>query len=57
MDTYEANIRVRDMPRAADRILSTLAGIRGVTKWEIIRDALVEFAEKHKHEIAEMAKT
>jgi hypothetical protein len=52
-DTYEANVRIRDLPRSADRIINTLASLRGVNKWELIRDALVEFAENHKGEIAE----
>ena len=55
-DFYEANIRVRDMPRATDRILNALASMRGQSKWELVRDALKEFAENHKSELAEVAK-
>ena len=54
-ETYEANIRVRDLPRATDTILNMLASMHSKLKWEIVRDALVEYAENHKHEIGRVA--
>jgi len=48
-DLYEANIRVR-IARDIDHTLNTLASIQGKLKWEIVRDALVEYVENHKRE-------
>lgn len=56
-DTYEANVRVKDLPRKADNILNALAAVKGRMKWELVRDAIVEYAENHKHELAEVAGT
>lgn len=55
-ETYEANIRIRDLPRRSDNILTALAALRNVPKWELVRDALVEFANNHKHELVEIGK-
>ena len=52
-DTFETNVRIRQLPRSANAILSALAHTRGVMKWELIRDALVDYAERHKDEIAQ----
>jgi hypothetical protein len=48
--TYDANVRVRELPRKSDRIINTIAARRGVNKWEVIRDAIVEYAEKHEND-------
>ncbi len=50
-ETYDANIRVRALPRYANTILDALAVVRGIAKWEIVQAALVEFAENHKQEV------
>ena len=50
-ETYNANIRIRDLPRAADRLVDLLASYHGKLKWEIVRDAIVEYTERHKDEI------
>ena len=53
--TYTANIRVQDLPAKTDRILNALCGVTGKLKWEIVRDALNEYAENHKAELADIA--
>lgn len=58
----DLNILIRDLPPEANHVLNTLATLRStsakpVYKWEVIRDALIEYADKHKHEIATLAKT
>ncbi len=55
VDTYEANVRVLDLPRRTDNILNALAKIHNRFKWELVRDALNEYAEAHKHELADIA--
>jgi len=54
-DTYEANVRIRELPRKTDNILNALAAVKNVPKWELVRDALVEYADNHKQELAEVA--
>ena len=54
-ETYDANVRVRNFPRSADTVLNMLAARRGQLKWEIVRDALIEYAELHECEITERA--
>lgn len=51
-DTYEANVKVRDLPRRSDNIITALAALHNRNKWELVRDAIVEYAENHKHELA-----
>ena len=53
-DSYTANVRVQDLPREADRVLGMLASARGLLKWEIVRLALIEYADKHKDEIGKV---
>jgi len=53
-DHYNATINIRELPRRVDKILNALAALKKKYKREIIRDALVEYAEKHKHELAEV---
>lgn len=51
-EVYTANVRIKDLPKLTDRIITTLAILRDVDKWEIVREALNEYAEKHKSEIS-----
>lgn len=51
-DTYNANVRVRDLPRSVDRALDLHATMKRKLKWEIIRDALEEYVKNHEHELA-----
>jgi len=55
-ETYDANVRIRDLPKATDTILNMLASARGILKWELIREILMEYANEHKAEIAEATK-
>ena len=50
-ETYEANVRIRKLPRETDRALTTLAAWRRCPKWEVVRDALTEYAERHLSEV------
>ncbi len=50
-DTYEANVRIKELPRSVDNLINTLASIQGRMKWEVVRAALIEYVENHKHEI------
>ena len=52
-ETYDANVRIRDLPKATDTILNMLASARGILKWELIREILMEYANEHKSEIAD----
>jgi hypothetical protein len=49
--TYDANVRIQDLPRSADRIIGALALLTGRNKWEVVRDALIEYADRHRHEL------
>jgi len=49
--TYDANVRIQDLPRSADRIIGALALLTGRNKWEVVRDALIEYADNHRHEL------
>lgn len=51
METYTRHIEVRDLPIASNNLLNTLARIRGIPKWKLVREALVEYVERHKDEI------
>ena len=55
-ETYDANVRIRDLPKSTDTILNMLASARGILKWELIREILMEYAESHKTEIADAAR-
>lgn len=46
---------IRDLPPDSDKILNTLAAVRQVPKWKIIREALVEYAAKHRPDIVSHA--
>jgi hypothetical protein len=39
------------MPHSANTVLTLLAKLRGVRKWEVVRAALLEYAEQHVSEI------
>lgn len=56
-DTYDANVRIKDLPRRTDNIINALAAVQGRMKWELIKDAIIEYAEKHKIELSEVAGT
>ena len=50
-ETYIANIRIRDLPRDVDNLMTALAEKRNIAKWKLTRIALCEFVENHKKEL------
>jgi len=46
-DTYTANIRVRDLPKDVDDALNAIASRQGRPKWEVVRQALIEYVERN----------
>ncbi len=52
--TYDANVRIKDLPRRTDNIFNALAALYNRSKADLVRDALNEYAEAHKHEIVEV---
>ena len=46
--TYTANVRVRDLPVHVNNMLDAIATAQGRPKWAVVRDALIEYAEKHR---------
>lgn len=46
-DNYNANIRIRNLPRDVDHALTVIAAQRNCNKWEVVRDALIEYVELH----------
>ena len=51
MDNYNANVKVRGLPRKTDQVLEALASLRGLYKWQIIKEALVEYANNHEKDV------
>lgn len=51
--TYNANVRIRDLPRSVDDGITALARKRNCHKWEVIKHALEAYVENHKDEILE----
>lgn len=47
----DQNIEVNHLPRRVDNLLKTLAHLRGSTKKALIREAIIEFVDRHKGEI------
>ena len=54
--TKDIGILIRDLPNETNRTLSTLATLRGKRKWEIIREALIEYADRHRLDIVKFVK-
>jgi len=49
--TIDVALYLHDIPVEANRVINTLAVIRGVKKAIIVREALVEYATKHASDI------
>ncbi len=49
---FYTSVKIHGLPRAHDQLITLLANTRGVNKHEVVRDALIEYAENHKAEIA-----
>lgn len=45
---YNANVRIRHLPKDIDDVINKLAALKGWYKWEIVRMALIEYANKHR---------
>lgn len=43
----DLNILIRNLPVETNLVLATLAVRRGVPKWQVIRDALIEYAHRN----------
>ena len=47
VETYTANVRIRELPRWVDNELNRQATMQQKDKWEIVRDALVFYGQRH----------
>lgn len=50
-EPFDINIHIEKLPAETNRRLNMLALARGVRKAEIVRDALVEYAQRHATDI------
>jgi hypothetical protein len=48
------NMEIRELPASTNNLLATLAKVRGCHKWEVVRDAMVEYVKNHASEIRQM---
>jgi len=48
------NIEIKDLPASANRVLDLMSALTGKRKWEIVRDALIEYAENHRKDLARL---
>ncbi len=55
--TADRNYLLRGVPVEVDTTLNTLATLRGVRKWEIVLEAMVEYAKNHKGDVKRLAET
>lgn len=46
--TFTANVEVKDIPTEANRIINALCKLDGKPKWKHIRQAIIDYAEKHR---------
>jgi hypothetical protein len=49
----DLHILIKEFPVLADDVLNVLSATRRVPKWQVIRDALIEYASKHTVDIKE----
>lgn len=52
--TFNISIQIRGLDNYTNRILNTLALLRGKTKSEVMKDALVYYAKTFQSEIAKL---
>jgi hypothetical protein len=50
------NIEIKRLPVATDRALNTLASLRGMTKQDLIREALIEYTDRHRPDIVKLVR-
>ena len=49
--TIDINIEIKGLDFEANAVLDMLKAMRGVPKWQIVREALTEYANQHKADI------
>lgn len=49
------NVELKNIPLAVDKILNMLSAATGKTKLALYREAIIEYAERHKGDIAAVA--
>lgn len=54
-ETYTASVRIQDLPRDVDHGLNRIAAHTNRLKWEVVRDALIEYEAKYR--IVEVSKS
>lgn len=47
-DFFNLNIQVKNLPVETNRILDALCRLRGLKKHQLITEALVEYAKRHR---------
>ena len=52
----DVSVLIRDLPLEVNRMLNALALVRGINKWEVTREALIEYAKRHHSELAKLTK-
>jgi len=55
-ETFNLNVEIRDLPIEANKVLDIIARLRGIRKRDVIRQALVEFADRHQKEFLHLLK-
>lgn len=53
--TTDINILIKGIKKQTKLILDTIATLQNKRVWEVTRDALEEYAERHKSEIPHLA--
>lgn len=52
--TYTRNLSIKNLPIRVNNQLNALAKLRGEKKWEIVRKALIEYAQNHREEFKDL---
>lgn len=47
------NVELKDIPLSVDKVFNMLSAVSGKTKISLYREALIEYAENHKKDLAE----
>lgn len=55
--TFNLNVEIKDLPQDINHILNTIAMLEGKFKWQVVRDALIAYAESKKKEIPKLAES
>ena len=49
----DRNILIRGLTVKTDKFLNTVSALRGIPKWDVIREALEEYSENHRKEVSQ----